>query len=102
MKLISGLRMPSGGYVYVDGRQVGGPLKIVGMAFQNANLLPWRTTLDNVMLPWRSSSPTAPPSRRSEAEARQLLARVGLAGFEDKFPGSSPAACSSGPPSAAR
>jgi NitT/TauT family transport system ATP-binding protein len=51
MKLISGLRMPPGGYVYVDGRQVGGPLKIVGMAFQNANLLPWRTTLDNVMLP---------------------------------------------------
>ena len=90
MKLISGLRMPSGGYVYVDGRQVGGPLKIVGMAFQNSNLLPWRTTLDNVMLPLEIVEPyrsTLKKERvRYEAEARQLLARVGLAGFEDKFP----------------
>ena len=90
MKLISGLRMPSGGYVYVDGRQVGGPLKIVGMAFQNSNLLPWRTTLDNVMLPLEIVEPyrsTLKKERvRYEAEARQLLAKVGLAGFEDKFP----------------
>ncbi|MBK9218702.1 MAG: ABC transporter ATP-binding protein [Uliginosibacterium sp.] len=90
MKLVSGLKEPSDGYVYVNGRQVGGPLGIVGMAFQAANLLPWRTTLDNVMLPleivepWRS----ARKARRAEYEemARAQLARVGLAGFEDKFP----------------
>jgi len=74
----------------VDGRQVGGPLKIVGMAFQNSNLLPWRTTLDNVMLPLEIVEPyrsTLKKERvRYEAEARQLLAKVGLAGFEDKFP----------------
>ncbi len=90
MKLISGLKPPSGGYVYVDGRQVGGPLKIVGMAFQNANLLPWRTTLDNVMLPLEIVEPYRSTLRkeraRYEAQARALLARVGLAGFEDKFP----------------
>ena len=51
MKLCSGLRPPNKGGVVVDGREVAGPLKIVGMAFQNATLLPWRTTLDNVMLP---------------------------------------------------
>ena len=51
MKLVSGLKPPSEGYVFVDGREVGVPLKIVGMAFQAANMLPWRTTLDNVMLP---------------------------------------------------
>ncbi|MDP5238296.1 ABC transporter ATP-binding protein [Uliginosibacterium sp. 31-16] len=90
MKLISGLKPPSDGYVYVNGRQVGGPLSIVGMAFQAANLLPWRTTLENVMLPmeivepWRSSL----RSKRAEYEemARAQLARVGLAGCEDKFP----------------
>ncbi|WP_018606871.1 ABC transporter ATP-binding protein [Uliginosibacterium gangwonense] len=90
MKLISGLKPPSEGYVYVNGRQVGGPLGIVGMAFQAPNLLPWRTTLDNVMLPleivepWRSER----GARRKEFEemARAQLARVGLAGFEDKFP----------------
>lgn len=42
----------------MEGTPVRGPLKIVGMAFQNPTLLPWRTTLDNVLLPWRSSSPT--------------------------------------------
>ena len=51
MKLCSGLRPPTKGHVAVDGREVSGPLKIVGMAFQNATLLPWRTTLDNVLLP---------------------------------------------------
>ena len=51
MKLVTGLKPPSKGYVYVDGREVGGPQKCVGMAFQASNLLPWRTTLQNVMLP---------------------------------------------------
>ena len=51
MKLVSGLRPPSKGSVIVDGREVSGPLKIVGMAFQAPTLLPWRTTLDNVLLP---------------------------------------------------
>ena len=39
------------GTVIVSGREVAGPLSIVGMAFQNPTLLPWRTALDNVMLP---------------------------------------------------
>src|SRR3954465_261199 len=51
MKLCSGLKPPTKGHVMVAGREVSGPLKIVGMAFQHANLLPWRTTLENVLLP---------------------------------------------------
>ncbi|GAB2181723.1 ABC transporter ATP-binding protein [Denitratisoma sp. agr-D3] len=90
MKLISGLRPPSSGYVYVDGREVGGPLKIVGMAFQNANMLPWRTTLQNVMLPLEIVQPHRAALKKEKAayeeRARALLAKVGLAGFEDKFP----------------
>ncbi|MEO6624250.1 MAG: ATP-binding cassette domain-containing protein, partial [Burkholderiaceae bacterium] len=51
MKLTTGLRKPSRGQVRIDGQAVTGPLKISGMAFQAPSLLPWRTTLDNVLLP---------------------------------------------------
>ncbi|QSI79069.1 ABC transporter ATP-binding protein [Niveibacterium microcysteis] len=90
MKLVSGLRLPNDGYVYVNGRQVGGPLNLVGMAFQAANLLPWRTTLQNVMLPMEIVEPYRSELRSHRAEfeqrARAQLAAVGLAGCEDKFP----------------
>jgi len=90
MKLVSGLKPASSGYVYVGNREVKGPLGIVGMAFQQANLLPWRTTLQNVMLPLEIVEPFRSHHRQQrkahEAMARALLARVGLAGCEDKFP----------------
>src|SRR5262249_26221315 len=69
---------------------VVGPLNIVGMAFQNPTLLPWRTTLANVMLPLEIVGPHCSRLRREraayEAKARDLLALVGLKGFEDHFP----------------
>jgi NitT/TauT family transport system ATP-binding protein len=51
MRLISGLHPPASGSLTVEGKRVTGPLKSVGMAFQNSNLLPWRTALENVLLP---------------------------------------------------
>ena len=51
LKLISGLVRPTRGTVTVEGKEVVQPLKTVGMAFQNATLLPWRNIRDNVMLP---------------------------------------------------
>jgi NitT/TauT family transport system ATP-binding protein len=51
MKLISGLHPVSQGDLKVKGETVTRPLKSVGMAFQNSNLLPWRTCVDNVLLP---------------------------------------------------
>src|SRR6185295_6175930 len=51
MKLISGLHPPLAGRLTLEGRPVTGPLKSVGMAFQNSNLLPWRNAVDNVLLP---------------------------------------------------
>ena len=51
MKLTTGLKMPITGRILVDGQPVTGPLKISGMAFQAPSLLPWRSTLDNVLLP---------------------------------------------------
>jgi NitT/TauT family transport system ATP-binding protein len=69
---------------------VDGPLKIAGMAFQNPTLLPWRRTIDNVLLPMQIVEPHRRRfrSRRGEYEraAEALLATVGLAGFGDKYP----------------
>jgi NitT/TauT family transport system ATP-binding protein len=90
MKLATGLKMPSIGKIRIDGQPVTGPLKISGMAFQASSLLPWRTTLDNVLLPLEIVEPYRSQfkAKRKEYEerARALLAKVGLAGYENKFP----------------
>ena len=90
MKLVTGLVPPTGGNIVVAGHEVAGPLKIVGMAFQNPTLLPWRTTIDNVMLPLEIVQPHRRRLRRERAmyeeRARRLLATVGLSGFEAKYP----------------
>lgn len=90
MKLCTGLHAPTAGSIQVDGQPVTGPLKIAGMAFQHANLLPWRTTLDNVLLPLEIVEPYRRQFRKRRAEfvgwARTLLETVGLAGYEDQYP----------------
>ena len=90
MKLGTGLKPPTRGTVTVDGKPVTGPLKITGMAFQAPNLLPWRTTLDNVLLPLEIVEPFKHDFRakRAEYEARamKLINTVGLGGWERKFP----------------
>ena len=90
MKLCTGLKPPSQGSVIVDGREVSGPLKITGMAFQAPNLLPWRTTLDNVLLPLEIVEPYKSDFRSKRKEyaerAMKLIRTVGLAGWEHKFP----------------
>ena len=90
MKLATGLKMPSKGKILIDGKPVTGPLKISGMAFQAPSLLPWRTTMNNVLLPLEIVEPyrSTVKSNRAEyeARARKLLQTVGLAGYEDKFP----------------
>ena len=90
MKLISGLARPTEGRVIVDGIEVKAPLKNVGMAFQNPCLLPWRTTLDNVLLPLEVVRPHRENFSRDKKQhierARALLNSVGLAGVENRFP----------------
>ncbi len=90
MKLVTGLHVPQQGYVIVHGQQVTEPISIVGMAFQNPTLLPWRTTLDNILLPLEIVDKHRKRLRRHKAEyvakAEHLLEVVGLKGFGDKFP----------------
>ena len=90
MKLTTGLKMPSMGRILVDGQRVTGPLKISGMAFQAPSLLPWRTTLDNVLLPLEIVEPYRSSFKDKRPEyverAKKLLTTVGLGGMENKFP----------------
>ncbi len=90
MKLVTGLVRPEKGGIVVAGSQVNGPVKLAGMAFQNSSLLPWRTVLDNVLLPLEIVEPHRSNFRRDKAkykeQAEALLATVGLEGFGSRFP----------------
>ena len=66
MKLTTGLEKPTRGSIMIENRAVTGPLSISGMAFQAPTLLPWRTTLENVLLPLEIVEPF-----RSEFRAKK-------------------------------
>src|SRR5882762_7308719 len=82
MKLATGLQFPFKGSVRVAGEQVSKPVKISGMAFQAPTLLPWRTTLENLLLPLEIVEPHRRELRRRRneyvARAKNLLSSVGL------------------------
>ena len=90
MKLATGLKRATRGTVTIDGQVVTKPTKIVGMAFQAPTLLPWRSTLDNVLLPLEIVEPYRSEFKRRRPEfaerAKRLLAKVGLAGYENLPP----------------
>ncbi|NRA98375.1 MAG: ABC transporter ATP-binding protein [Rhodobacteraceae bacterium] len=84
-RLIAGLMKPNEGEVWLHGARVTSPRSTVGMAFQNPVLLEWRSILDNVILPLEIV-PTKLSRKEKEARAEELLALVGLEGFESKRP----------------
>jgi NitT/TauT family transport system ATP-binding protein len=90
MKLATGLQFPFKGTVQVAGEPVSKPVKIAGMAFQAPTLLPWRTTLENLLLPLEIVEPHRSQLRRRKsdyvARAEKLLASVGLGGQGGKYP----------------
>ena len=80
---VSGLERPSGGSVTVGGRPVDGITPGVGFMFQSDALFPWKNVLANVM-----TGPRLNGMSKSDAVAlsRDWLRRVGLTGFEDRYP----------------
>ena len=90
MKLATGLQFPFKGTVQVGGQTVTRPVKIAGMAFQAPTLLPWRSTLDNLLLPLEIVEPHRSQMRARKheyaARAKDLLASVGLRDQGDKYP----------------
>lgn len=90
MKLATGLITPQKGTIEVAGHEVDGPVSVAGMAFQNPSMLPWRSTLANVMLPLEIVQPHRARFRSEKqayiAKAEALLDLVGLKGFGVKYP----------------
>ncbi|GAB3579940.1 ABC transporter ATP-binding protein [Calidifontibacter terrae] len=80
---VSGLERPSAGSVTVGGVPVTGITKGISFMFQNDALFPWKSVLGNVMI-----GPTLNGMSKKDAVdlARDWLRRVGLAGFEDRYP----------------
>jgi NitT/TauT family transport system ATP-binding protein len=83
LRLIAGLLPPSAGQVRVDGAPVTAPRRDIAMMFQRPALLPWRSVLNNVLLPVEIRHRRGDQHRR---RAQELLATVGLAGFERRLP----------------
>jgi NitT/TauT family transport system ATP-binding protein len=83
LRLLAGLIAPSGGRAVVRGREVSGPIADVGMVFQAPVLLPWRSTLENVLFMAEMRGERAAPFR---ARAAELIRLAGLAGFERSYP----------------
>ncbi|ANF31607.1 mannosyltransferase [Leifsonia xyli] len=80
---VSGLERPSAGSVSVGGRIVDGITSGVSYMFQADSLFPWKTVLGNVMI---GPVLVGTPKKEAEALAMDWLRRVGLAGFEDRYP----------------
>jgi NitT/TauT family transport system ATP-binding protein len=83
LRVLAGLADQYEGEAAIRGVRVSGPTRDVGVAFQDANLLPWRNVLENVMLP----AEVLRLDRGASLErARALITLVGLEGFEGKLP----------------
>ena len=85
LKIMAGLLPPSQGSVMLGGTPVLGPRDDIGMMFQHATLFPWRTTVENILLPIevRHGRRTA---RAERSRAEDLIRLVGLGGFENAYP----------------
>ena len=83
LRVVSGLRPPSQGEALYQGQPIRGPMGNVGIAFQNATLLPWRNVLQNVLLPL---AVTGLDPKVAQSRARAALEKVGLSAKEDLSP----------------
>ncbi len=83
LKILAGILRRTSGNVHLGGAPIDGPSRDVGVVFQAPVLLPWRTVLENVMLPVEIQS----RDRVKYLErAKYYLKLVGLEGFENKYP----------------
>lgn len=79
LRMLAGLLQPtSGSFKFGHGEQPN-----IGMVFQQANLMPWRTVIENIKLPLEVKNVDA---STADAKAREMIQLVGLNGFEDSLP----------------
>jgi NitT/TauT family transport system ATP-binding protein len=83
LRMVAGLLQPSSGEIRVEGKTVTKPFGEVGIVFQSALLLPWRSVLGNIMMPVEVKGL---PRAKYLERAHDLLKMVSLQGFEKKYP----------------
>jgi NitT/TauT family transport system ATP-binding protein len=83
LRLIAGLEQCSAGTIAINGAPLIGPSEQVGIVFQDPTLLPWRTVMQNVLLPVQVLKLDA---RKYGERAKALVETVGLKDFQNKYP----------------
>ncbi len=83
LRILAGLLPPTQGEVIFGNSHLNAPKHGVGMVFQKANLMPWRTVLDNILLPLEIQYVPRPVALE---KAQSLVDLVGLRGFESSLP----------------
>jgi NitT/TauT family transport system ATP-binding protein len=83
LRILAGLLAPTSGRALLDGQPITHAQRRIGIVFQKANLLPWRTVYGNLTLPLELAGlPTAERERR----AQSMLELTGLTGFAETYP----------------
>lgn len=85
LKIMAGLSPPSAGRVVLEGKPVLGPRADIGMMFQQATLLPWKTVIENVVMPIAIRDGSA-AAAKAKGKALDLLKLVGLGDFAHVYP----------------
>jgi NitT/TauT family transport system ATP-binding protein len=83
LRVLAGLVQPTRGGVHFSLNGDGRQMPRVGLVFQQANLMPWRTVLGNITLPLDLQGMPAAAARQ---QAQEMISRVGLEGFENEWP----------------
>ena len=83
LQMVAGLLTPTAGTVRQNGRAIQGLNRSVGLVPQQAKLLPWKTLVENVELPLLLARVA---TKERERRGREIIAAVGLEGFENYYP----------------
>ena len=86
LKIMAGLMPPTTGRVVLEGRPVVGTRQDIGMMFQQATLLPWKTAVENIVLPIEIREGRG-AAKQAYDKAMDLLELVGLKDFANVYPG---------------
>ncbi len=84
LRLLAGLLPPDRGQVCLHGQPLRGASRDIGVVFQKANLMPWRTVFNNISLPLQIQQIPAPEAK---ARVERALDLVGLSDFAASYPG---------------
>jgi NitT/TauT family transport system ATP-binding protein len=83
LRILAGLLPATKGQVLIGGEPLSGPRRSIGFVFQKANLMPWRSVLENVLLPLELMRL---PAEQAQQCAQEMVELVGLQGFENVLP----------------